>query len=82
MYEKNSRIYLDRLQNKCTNCKGIQNNTNLGQNTGIQEHVNRMPRNEILFSNWQKESRKAFEETSGFVRLELVNKCPNSMTRR
>jgi len=38
-----------RLQNKCTNCKGVKNNTNFGQITGIQEKldttVNRMTRN-------------------------------------
>jgi hypothetical protein len=27
------------LQNKYTNCKGIKNHTNLGQNTGIQEEL-------------------------------------------
>ena len=27
----------DRLQHKYTNCKGVKNNTNFGQNTGIQE---------------------------------------------
>jgi hypothetical protein len=26
----------DRLQNKCTNFKGVKNNTNFGQITGIQ----------------------------------------------
>ena len=36
----------DRLQNKCTNCKGVKNNTNFGQITGIQ-HINRMPRNRL-----------------------------------
>jgi len=36
MHEKNSRIHLDRLQNKCTNCKGAKNNINFGQITGIQ----------------------------------------------
>jgi len=30
---------LDRLQNKYTNCKGIKNNTNSGQITGIQEKL-------------------------------------------
>jgi hypothetical protein len=30
---------LDRLQNKYTSCKGIKNNTNSGQITGIQEEV-------------------------------------------
>ena len=35
-YENNSRTHLDRLQNKYTNCKGIKNNTNSGQITGIQ----------------------------------------------
>ena len=37
--EKNSRIHLDRLQNKYTNCKGVKNNTNFGQITGIQEKL-------------------------------------------
>jgi len=35
----NSGIHLDRLQNKCTNCKGAKNNTNFGQITGIQEKL-------------------------------------------
>jgi hypothetical protein len=26
----------DRLQNKCTNCKGVKNNNNFGQITGIE----------------------------------------------
>jgi hypothetical protein len=30
-----SRIHLDRLQNKCTNCKGVKNDSNFGQITGI-----------------------------------------------
>jgi len=29
----------DRLQNKCTNCKGVKNNTNFLQTTGIQEKL-------------------------------------------
>jgi len=29
----------DRLQYKCTNCKGVKNNTNFGQITGIQEKL-------------------------------------------
>jgi len=29
----------DRLQNKCINCKGVKNNTNFGQITGIQEKL-------------------------------------------
>jgi len=50
------------------------------------QHVNRMFRNrftqgnEALFPNWQKESWQKFEETSGYVRPERVNKRPNSMT--
>ena len=28
-----------RLQNKCKNCKGAENNTNFGQITGIQEKL-------------------------------------------
>ena len=39
IHEKNSRIHLDRLQNKCKNCKGVKNNTNFGQITGIQEKL-------------------------------------------
>jgi hypothetical protein len=31
--------YLDSLENKCTNCKGVKNNTNLGQISGIQEKL-------------------------------------------
>jgi len=46
-------IHLDRLQNKCINCKGIKNNTNFGQYTGIQKKLDtrckyrRMPRNRL-----------------------------------
>ena len=85
IYEKNSRIHLDRLQTKYTNYRGIKNNTNFGQITGIQEKMDRMPHNRLPrvmkhFSNWQKESWQTFEETSGYVRLEQVNKCPNPMT--
>ena len=39
IHEKNSRIHLDRLQNKYTNYKGIKNNTNFEQVTGIQEKL-------------------------------------------
>jgi len=39
IHENNSRIHWDRLQNKCTNCKRIKNNTNFGQITGIQEKL-------------------------------------------
>jgi hypothetical protein len=51
------------------------------------QHVNRMPRNRLprvmkLFPNWQKEPWQTFEETSGYVRPERVNKWPNSMTDR
>jgi len=38
-YEKNSRMHVDRLQNKCTNYKGVKNNTKFGQITGIQEKL-------------------------------------------
>jgi len=37
--EKNSRIHLDRLQNKCTDSKGIKSNVNFGQIPGIQEKL-------------------------------------------
>ena len=33
-----------------------------------------------LSPNWQKESWQTFEETSGYVRPERVNKWPSSMT--
>jgi hypothetical protein len=36
--------------------------------------------NETLFPNWQKELWQTFEETSRYMRLERVNKWPNSMT--
>ena len=39
IHEKNSRIHLDRLQNKWTNCKGVKNYTIFGQITGIQEKL-------------------------------------------
>jgi endonuclease I len=39
IHEKNSRIQLNRLQNKYTNCNGIKNNTSFRQITGIQEKL-------------------------------------------
>ena len=36
-YMRKTAGYLDRLQNKYTNYKGIKNNTNFGQITGVQE---------------------------------------------
>jgi len=39
IHEKNSRIHFDRLENKCTICKGVKNNTNFGQVIGIQEKL-------------------------------------------
>jgi len=36
--------------------------------------------NETLFLRWQKKSWHTFEETSGYVRPERVNKWPRSMT--
>ena len=51
IHEKNSRIHLDRLQNKCTNYKGVKNNTNIGQINGYNrswtQHVHRMPRDRL-----------------------------------
>ena len=46
---ENSRTHLDRLQNKCTICKGVENNTNFGQiymayKRNWIKHINRMPR--------------------------------------
>jgi hypothetical protein len=38
--------------------------------------------NETLLPDWQKESWQTFEETSGHVRLERVNKWPNSKKDR
>ena len=41
-YTRSSAGYTwDRLQNKCTNCKGVKNNTNFGQITGIQEKLDK-----------------------------------------
>ena len=37
--EKKSRLHLDRLQNKCTNFKGVKSNINFGKITGIQEKL-------------------------------------------
>ena len=42
--------------------------------------VSRKETGHTLFPNWQKESWQSFEETSGYVRPERVNKWPNSMT--
>jgi hypothetical protein len=48
------------------------------------QRVNRLPRNrftqgnETLLPNWQQESWQTFEDTSGYVRPERVNKWPNS----
>jgi len=39
IHEKNSRIHLDTLQNKYTDCKGIKYNNNFGKITGIQEKL-------------------------------------------
>jgi hypothetical protein len=39
MYVKNSRICVDRLQNKYTYYNGNKNNINFGQITGIQEKM-------------------------------------------
>jgi hypothetical protein len=44
-----------------------------------QEQAGQNSRKIKQFPNWQKESRKTFEETSGFVRPERVNKWPNFM---
>jgi hypothetical protein len=38
-HEKNSRMHLDRLENKYTNSKGIKNNTNFRQINGINEKL-------------------------------------------
>jgi hypothetical protein len=54
------------------------------------QHVNRMPRNrlpstqgnETLLPDWQKESWQNFEEASGHVRPERVNKWPKCMKDR
>ena len=52
------------------------------------QHVNRMPRNRLLrvMKHYSPTSRRnhgrPFEETSGYVGPERVNKWPNSMTDR
>jgi hypothetical protein len=58
----------NRLQNKCTNCKEVKNNTNFGKITGIQEKLDTTSEwnaskcitqgNETLLPNWQKESSR------------------------
>ena len=44
-------LYMFRVQNKCTNCKEIKNNTNLNKLLQYKrnwiQHVNRMPRNRL-----------------------------------
>jgi hypothetical protein len=35
-----------------------------------------------ILPNWQKEPWQTFEEASGYMRPERVNKWPNSMTDR
>jgi hypothetical protein len=90
MYVKNSRIHLDRLQNKFIHYKGIRNNTGSRHTTRKQEELDTTCKenasrqstqdNETLFLNWQKESWKTSEETSRYVRPERVNKWTNSMT--
>ena len=87
IHEKNSRTHLNGLQNKCTNYKGIKNNTYFGQINGIQEKLDTTCKqnaskqitqsNETLLSKGQKKSWQTFEQTYGYVRLELVNKWPN-----
>jgi hypothetical protein len=45
------------------------------------QHGNRMPRNRLpRIMKRQKEPWQTFEEASGYVRPERVNKWPNSMT--
>jgi hypothetical protein len=45
--------------------------------------LNSLPRvMKQYFPNWQKELWQTFEETSGYVRPERVNRWPNSMTYR
>ena len=86
IYKKNDKD----LQNKCTNCKGIKNNTNFRQITGIQEnwiqHVNRMPRNRLprVMKHYSPAGRR--NHGRPFKRLldtwdrNGSNKWPNSMT--
>jgi len=38
---RTARYTWDRLQNKCTICKGVKNITNFGQITGIQEKLDK-----------------------------------------
>jgi len=51
MHEKNSRIHLDRPQNKCTNCKGAKLTQMLDKLLEYKrswiQHLNRMPRNRL-----------------------------------
>ena len=51
IHGKNSRIHLDKLQNKCTNCKVVKNNNSFGQLLEYKrswiQRVNRMPGNKL-----------------------------------
>jgi len=63
--------------------KGVKNNTNFGQITGIQ-HVNRMPQNRLprVMKYYSPTGRRYHGrplKTSGYARPEWVNKWPNSM---
>ena len=63
-HENNGRIHLDRLQNKRTIWKGVKNNTNFEQITGIVKKLDKTCKcnaskyitqgNETLLSDWQK----------------------------
>jgi hypothetical protein len=90
MYEKISRIYLDRLFKKN---KDIAKELNIVPSLyKIQEYrrnwmqnVNRMSRNRVqrilrkLQTNRQKKPEEPVKETSRRVEMERFNKCPDSM---
>jgi hypothetical protein len=89
MYENNSRIpWTDHKTNteiaKELNITPVLDKIQDYKRNWIQ-HVNRMPRNRLsrlikkLHPKRQKELRKTSEETFGHVRLERVNKWPNSL---
>jgi DNA modification methylase len=68
IYEKNSRIHLDRSQNKYRDCKGIKYNQILDKIQDYKrnwiKHVNQMPRNRLrrLIKNHTPKGRGTKED--------------------
>ena len=82
IHEKNNRIHWTDYRTSAKIAKELKITPILDKLLEYKrswiQHVNRMPRNRLprvmKFYFWQKESCKTFEETSGYVRPERVNK--------